>query len=112
MMLMRLGKGLFAALAVGVTGLLGAPELRADGFDPAYDGFLARKAYTIPQSPGVNVTGLTISTFKDRQNNPGALTIGSVGVMPPPPDLANPRFNFIPERDYGQGAGLNLRFGF
>jgi len=100
-----------AGLAISALALT-STSLHADGFDPAYDSFLYKKAYSIPTKPGMNDTGYTISTFTDKQRNPGAVTIGSVGTMPPPPDMANPRFNFIPQKDYGQGAGLNLRFGF
>jgi len=86
--------------------------VRADGLDPSYDSFLGQKAYSMPTSRGMNATGYTISTFTDKRQQQGGVTIGSVGVQPPPPDIANPRFNFIPTQNYGQGAGVNIRFGF
>lgn len=100
-----------ASFALGAI-VAGCSNVQAEGMDPAYDSFLGKKAYSVPTHVGMNVTGYTISTFTDKKQQAGAVTIGSVGVLPPPPDMANPRFNFIPQKDYGQGAGVNLRFGF
>ncbi|MGF7161236.1 hypothetical protein FHS85_002871 [Rhodoligotrophos appendicifer] len=86
---------------------------RAEGIDPAYDSFLARKVYDIPTKPGSSAAGYTVSTFRDKQTNQaGAVFLGSVGAKAPPPDLADPRYNWIPQKDYGQGAGVNLRVSF
>ncbi|WP_342642436.1 hypothetical protein [Rhodoligotrophos ferricapiens] len=105
------------ALRLCISALLAMPAglaspAWAEGIDPAYDSFLAQKAYDVPTRQGLGPAGYTISAFRDTRGQAGALMLGSVGAKPPPPDRADPRYNFIPSSDYGQGAGLNLRFGF
>ncbi|WP_137390756.1 hypothetical protein [Rhodoligotrophos defluvii] len=100
------------ALAI-FAGCVGASlQVQADGIDPAYDSFLARKAYDVPTKPGLGPAGYNLGNFHAGNHQPGAVLLGSVGAKPPPPDQADPRYNFIPSKDYGQGAGINIRVSF